>query len=37
MEGNAESWLQVYKLNVGLGSWRDFMRVVQEKIGAYDY
>jgi hypothetical protein len=37
MEGNAESWLQVYKLKVGLGSWRDFIRAVQEKFGAYDY
>lgn len=37
MDENAESWLQVYKLKVGLGSWQEFMVAVQEKFGAYDY
>jgi hypothetical protein len=37
MDENAESWLQVYKLKMGLGSWQEFMVAVQEKFGAYDY
>jgi hypothetical protein len=37
MDGNAESWMQVYKLKEGLGSWQTFIKVVQHKFGAYDY
>jgi hypothetical protein len=37
MEGNAETWMQVYKLKEGLGSWPTFMQVVQHKFGSYDY
>uniref|UniRef100_A0A0A8XZM8 Retrotransposon gag domain-containing protein n=1 Tax=Arundo donax TaxID=35708 RepID=A0A0A8XZM8_ARUDO len=37
MEGNAACWLQVYKLQHGLGSWEQFMQAVEEKFGADDY
>jgi hypothetical protein len=37
MDDNATKCLQVYKLNVGLGDWNIFVRLVEEKFGAYDY
>jgi hypothetical protein len=37
MEGNAETWMQVYKLKEGLGSWPTFMQAVQQRFGSYDY
>ena len=37
MDGNAAKWWQVYRLRHGIGTWEEFMAVVQEKFGAYDY
>lgn len=37
MDGNAQSWLQVYKLQGGLGSWEQFIQAVETKFGANDY
>jgi hypothetical protein len=37
MEDNAAKWLQVYKLQHGLGDWQVFVDAVQHKFGAYDY
>lgn len=37
MEGNVENWLQVHKLNHGLGTWEQFITAVQDKFGAFDY
>ncbi|KAK3118794.1 hypothetical protein QOZ80_9BG0707950 [Eleusine coracana subsp. coracana] len=37
MEGNAARWLQVYKLQNGLGSWEKFAKAVLAKFGAHEY
>lgn len=37
MDGNSTRWLQVYKLKNGLGSWEQFIKVVEEKFGANEY
>jgi hypothetical protein len=37
MDDNAEKWMQVYKLQHGLGTWESFIQAVQAKFGAYDY
>lgn len=37
MEGNAESWLHMYKSQKGLGNWDQFMADVESKFGANDY
>lgn len=37
MDGNAQTWLHVYKLQGGLGTWDQFMAAVEKKFGANDY
>lgn len=37
LDGNAEKWMQVYKLKHGLGDWEHFMTAVQDKFGSYYY
>jgi len=37
MDDNAEKWLQVYKRKHGLGTWKDLIKAVEQKFGAYDY
>lgn len=37
MDGNAEKWMQVYKMKHGLGDLEQFMAAVHEKFGSYDY
>ncbi|KAK3151850.1 hypothetical protein QOZ80_3AG0251460 [Eleusine coracana subsp. coracana] len=37
MEGNAATWLQVYKQQHGLSDWEVFARAVENKFDAYDY
>ena len=37
MDDNAEKWLQVYKLKHCLGTWKELMKAVELKFGAYDY
>lgn len=37
MDRNAEKWMQFHKITNGLGSWEHFMKVVQNKFGAYEY
>lgn len=33
----ASQWLQVYKVQKGLGDWEDFVDAVEAKFGTYDY
>jgi len=37
MDGQAAKWLQVYKLQVGLGSWHDLITAVETQFGSFDY
>jgi hypothetical protein len=37
MEDNAARWLQVYKMQKGLGDWPSFVTVVEDRFWAYDY
>ena len=37
MDDNAASWLQMFKLTHGLGSWVEFIHAVEEQFGFDDY